>query len=355
MLVFHSMVLAQSVRVMILATVSFLAALAVTPLMKRFLTKRGFSKQIRDSNAAPVFHELHKKKMGVLTGAGIVIWGTVLGLAIVFDILNHIFDGFWHYLSFIDRAETYLPLAALFLAGVLGFVDDWLGVLKVGGASGGGLKVRHKSLVYILAAAVGAWWFFFRLGFDILNIPFVGNVTIGWWYIPIFIFVVFASAFSANETDGLDGLLGGSSLFAFVALTAVAFMLGRYQLAAMSGMMIGALLAFLWNNIYPAKFMMGDTGSMSLGITIGIIAMLTNTALLLPFFMIIPVIESLSVIIQMTSKKLRHGKKVFRSTPIHHHFEAIGWPESQITMRFWIISAISCTFGLVLFSLSRAM
>lgn len=354
-LVAHSLLLSQAVRVMILATIAFLCAIATTPLWKKFLTKHSFSKNLRESKDAPIFYELHKKKIGVPTAAGIIIWSTVLGLAIVFDLLNHVFDGFWHYVSFVDRAETYLPLAALFLAGLLGLLDDWLGVLKLGGGSGGGLKVRHKSLFYVLAAAIGAWWFYGRLGFDLLNVPFVGNIIIGLWYIPIFIFIVFASAFSANETDGLDGLLGGSSLFAFVALTVVAFVLGRYQLAAFGGMMIGALLAFLWSNIYPAKFIMGDTGSMSLGITIGIIAMLTNTALLLPFFMIIPVIESLSVIIQLTSKKLRKGKKVFRSTPIHHHFEALGWPESQITMRFWIISAISCALGLVLFFLSRAM
>ncbi len=353
-LISHSFILAQSVRVMVLATIAFLVALAVTPLWNQFLTKRGFSKNLRESKDAPVFYELHKKKLGVPTGAGIVIWSTVIILAIIFDVLNHMFDGFWHYLNFIDRAETYLPLAALLLAGFLGLVDDWLGVLKLGGASGGGLKVRQKSIIYIFAAAIGAWWFYFRLGFDLLNIPFLGNITIGWWYIPLFIFIVFASAFSANETDGLDGLLGGSSLFAFVALTVVSFVLGRYQLAAFGGMMIGALLAFLWSNIYPAKFFMGDTGSMSLGITIGIIAMLTNTAILLPLFMIIPVIESISVIIQLTSKKLRKGKKIFRSTPIHHHFEALGWPESQITMRFWIISAISCALGLVLFFLSRA-
>jgi phospho-N-acetylmuramoyl-pentapeptide-transferase len=354
-LISHSMVLAQSVRVMILATIAFLVALALTPLWHKLLVKKGFSKQLRDAKDAPVFYELHKKKIGVPTGAGIIIWSTVLALAIIFDILNHLFDGFWHYLSFIDRAETYLPLVALGLAGLLGLLDDWLGVLKLGGGSGGGLQVRHKSIFYILAAAVGAWWFFFRLGFDALNVPFVGNITIGWWYIPLFIFIVFASAFSANETDGLDGLLGGSSLFAFVALTVVAFVLGRYQLAAFGGMMIGGLLAFLWSNIYPAKFMMGDSGSMALGITIGVIAMLTNTALLLPFFMVIPVVESISVIIQVASKKLRGGKKVFRSAPIHHHFEALGWPESQITMRFWIISAISCAIGLVLFFLSRTM
>ncbi len=268
--------------------------------------------------------------------------------------MGYFFDGPWHYFNFISRPETYLPIAALVIAALLGLADDWLGVMHVGGASGGGLKIKQKSLVYVVIALVGAWWFYFRLGWDVLAVPLVGTFQIGWWYIPIFVFIVFASSFSANETDGLDGLLGGTSLFAFVALTTVAFVLHRYDLAAFGGIMIGALLAFLWNNIYPAKFIMGDTGSMSLGVTIGVIAMLTNTALLLPFFMIIPVIESISVIIQVLSKKLRH-KKVFRSAPIHHHFEALGWPESQITMRFWIISAISCSLGLVIFFLSRMM
>src|SRR5581483_3850390 len=228
------MILDQAVRVMIFATIAFLAALAVTPLWQKWLMKRGFAKQLRNANDAPVFYELHKKKIGVPTGAGIIIWSTVLGLAIIFGILNHFFDSHWQYFNFIDRGETYLPLAALFLAALAGFIDDWLGVKRLGGASGGGLKVRQKSLFYVGAAAVGAWWFFFRLQWDVLNVPFVGNIQIGWWYIPFFIFIVFASAFSANETDGLDGLLGGSSLFAFVALTAVAFFLGRYELAAFS-------------------------------------------------------------------------------------------------------------------------
>jgi phospho-N-acetylmuramoyl-pentapeptide-transferase len=246
-----------------------------------------------------------------------------------------------------------LPLAALLIAALLGLLDDWLGVLRLGGASGGGLKIRQKAIMYLLIAGVGAWWFYFRLGWNVLFVPFVGNITIGWWYIPIFLFIIFASAFSANETDGLDGLLGGVSLFAFFSLATVAFVLHRYELAAFSGTIIGALLAFLWFNIYPAKFFMGDTGSMSLGITIGVISMLTNTTLILPFFAIILVIESLSVIIQVISKKCRHGKKVFRSAPIHHHFEALGWPESQVTMRFWIISAVFCALGLVIFFLSH--
>jgi phospho-N-acetylmuramoyl-pentapeptide-transferase len=343
----------QTVRIIILTTIAFFAALVITPFWFRFLDRRAFKKQIRPEETTPVFNNLHGKKAGTPTGGGIIIWSTVVGLALLFWGMSWVFDGEWKYFNFVNRAETYLPLAALLLSALVGLLDDWLGVLKIGGASGGGLKIRHKSLLYLAIALVGAWWFYFKLGFDTINVPFLGNFVIGWWYIPIFLFIIFATAFSANETDGLDGLLGGVSLFAFVALITVAFVLRRYDLAAFGGVVVGALLAFLWYNIFPAKFFMGDTGSMSLGITIGIIAMLTNTALLLPFFAIILVIESASVILQMVSKKLRKGKKIFRSTPIHHHFEAMGWPESQVTMRFWIVSAMFCSLGLAIFFLSR--
>ncbi len=349
----HSILLSQAVRVTILTGVGFVVALVITPFWTRLLRRYRFGKQLRNGSETPVFQSLHKNKEGMITGAGIIIWSTVLGLALIFDLGNHVFDGWWHYFSFVSRGETYLPIAAMLIAALLGLLDDWLGVLRIGGANGGGLKVRHKSILYLVAAAIGAWWFFFRLGWNAIDIPFVGDVTIGWWYVPIFIFIIFASAFSANETDGLDGLLGGVSLFSFLALTAVAFVLHLYDLAAFSGVVIGALLAFLWNNIYPAKFIMGDTGSMALGVTIGTIAMLTNTTLILPLFAFILVLESLSVIIQVVSKKLRHGKKVFRSAPIHHHFEALGWPESQVTMRFWIISALAAALGLVVFFVGR--
>ncbi len=344
---------AQAVRVLILSGISFFVALIATPFLSRILEKYHFKKQIRDSDVTPVFSGLHQKKAGTPTGGGIIIWGTVIALALFFWGASLIFDGFWKYLNFVNRAETYLPLAFLFISALLGLIDDWTGVLKIGGANGGGLKIRHKLLLYSIIAIVGAWWFFFKLEVTTINLPFMNpSFDIGFWYIPIFMFVIIASAFSANETDGLDGLLGGVALFSFVALATVAFATEHYHLAAFCGVVIGSLLAFLWFNIYPAKFFMGDTGSMSLGITIGVMAMLTNTVLFLPFFAFILVLESLSVILQIASKKIR-GKKLFLSAPIHHHFEGLGWPESQITMRFWIISAMMSTLGLILFFLSR--
>jgi phospho-N-acetylmuramoyl-pentapeptide-transferase len=342
----------QAARVLGLSTISFLTALILTPAVVRILYRFHFNKQLRSKEQAPVFYELHKQKENTPTMGGLVIWVTVLGLAALFFILGRLFDGFWNYLSFINRAETYLPIAAMLAAALLGFLDDLMGVFRLG-TNGGGLKVSQKLIVYTLLALIGGLWFYYRLDWDFLFVPFYGNVFIGGWYVPIFMFIIIASAFSANETDGLDGLLGGVMLFTFSALTVVSFVIGRYDLATFSGVTVGALLAFLWFNIYPARFFMGDTGSMALGITMGVIAMLTNTTLFLPFFAIILVIESLSVIIQLTSKKLRGGKKIFISTPIHHHFEALGWPETKVTMRFWIISAVFTALGLALFFIAK--
>lgn len=342
----------EGVRILIIFAISFVVALLLTPFVYHWLIKFNLRKRnIRDAASAPIFRQFHEKKANTPTMGGVIIWLTVIGLAVVFLLAKYLFDGFAGYFNFVNRSETYLPLAALLLTAIVGLIDDVFGILGKG-PHGGGLTVKHKLLLYTLIALVGSWWFYFKLSFNVLYIPFLGYLPLGFWYIPFFIFVLVATAFSANETDGLDGLAGGVLFFAFGAMAVVSFVLGRYDLSAMNAAILGALLAFLWFNIYPARFFMGDTGSMSLGITLGIMAMLTNTAVLMPFFGLIMVFESVTVIIQTISKKFRH-KKVFLSTPIHHHFEALGWPESQITMRFWIISAVAVVFGLVLFFLAR--
>ncbi len=348
------MVQQEVIRVLSTTILAFFVALIITPTLIGFLKAFKLGKHIRTSESAPIASRLHAGKEGTPTMGGVVIWGTVLLLAVVFFVMNIFFDGFWGSFNFIDRRQTYLPLAALVLGATLGLADDILGLLKIG-PKGGGLTVKYKLVVYTLLSIIGAWWFYSpeHLDWHVLRIPFEGNFDIGIWYVPIFMFIIIASTFSANETDGLDGLLGGVSLFAFIALMVVAFSLGRYDLAAMNGALVGALLAFLWFNIYPARVFMGDTGSMMLGVTLGITTMLTNTALLLPFFGVILVFESVSVVLQVFSKKF-WGRKIFLSTPIHHHFEAIGWPESQITMRFWIISAVFTTLGLVIYFLDKS-
>lgn len=345
----------QAIKVLSVFLLSFGSAIALTPIIFKLLLKFGIKKQIKTSETAPVFSALHAKKAGTPTMGGIIIWASVLIVLIITILLAKLFGGRFEHLNFISRSETYLPLAAFFFAAIIGLADDILGVLRIG-PKGGGLSMRLRLGVYAIMGAIGAWWFYSPkyLDWHILHVPFLGNFDIGFWYVPFFIFIIVASAFSANETDGLDGLLGGVSIFAFGALGAIAFYLGRYDLSAMTAAIIGALIAFLWYNIHPAKFFMGDTGSMSLGITMGMIALLTNTALLLPLIAFVPMMESLSVIVQKTHK-LIFKRKLFHSTPIHHHFEAIGMPETQITMKAWVISLVFSAAALILFLLEKAL
>jgi len=339
----------EIIKILFLATLSFVIAVAWTPLLTHFLYKYKMGKSIRDASAnTPVFSKLHQHKAGTPVMGGVLVWVTTFVLAIIFFYLAKLFNvEIFDKLNFLTRAETLLPLGALVVAALIGLVDDYLNVKKIG-PRGGGLRMKHRLVLYTIIAAFVSWWFVFKLDFDMLWIPFYGNVFIGWWYIPIIIFVVVATSFSVNEIDGLDGLAGGTLMSAFLAFGAIAFIQGSYNLAAFCGVILGGLLAFLWFNITPARFFMGDTGAMSLGVVLAIIALLTNTSLLLPVVGLLFVIESLSVIIQVTSKKIRK-KKVFISAPIHHHLEASGWSESKIVMRFWVISGVTAGLGIMIY------
>jgi len=336
------------VKIFVLSILAFVIAILWTPFLTHFLFKYKLGKKIRDEKRTPIFSSLHKSKSGTPTLGGVLIWGTTAVLGIVVFYLAKLtnLDIFKH-LNFLSRPQTLLPLGILVVSAVIGAFDDLLNIKGIG-PNGGGLKVRYKVLIYTLIAAYGAWWFFSKLEWDIIHLPFFGDYHIGFWYIPLFIFVIVATSFSVNETDGLDGLAGGVLLIAFASYAVIAFIQGKFDLAAFCGVIVGALTAFLWFNIYPARFFMGDTGAMSLGVTLGVIAMLTNTFLFLPLIGFLLVIESISVIAQTASKFFRH-KKIFLSTPLHHHFEAIGWPEPKIVMRFWLISGMAAIFGLVIF------
>lgn len=342
------------VKIFLLTTIAFILTILWTPLLTKFLYKYKLGKQIRDEKSAPIFFKFHQSKSGTPTMGGLLVWVTTAVLAIAiyhlteltnYDILKE--------LNFLNRRETLLPLGALVASAIVGLIDDLFNIKKIG-PKGGGLKMKHRIILYTLIAAFGAWWFFSKLEWDLIHIPFIGDFNIGWWYIPLFIFIIVATAFSVNETDGLDGLAGGILLIAFAAYGAIAFSLGKYNLATFCGVIIGSLVAFLWFNIFPARFFMGDTGAMSLGVTLGIIAMLTNYFFLLPIVGLLFVVESLSVIIQLISKKIWH-KKVFLSTPIHHHFQAIGWPEPKVVMRFWLISGIMAIISLIIFFTERIL
>lgn len=342
------------IKILVLTTISFIITILWTPVLTHFLYKYKLGKQIRDETSAPIFAKLHQVKIGTPTMGGLLIWVTTTVLTVgIFYLSKLTHYDLFQQLNFLSRGQTLLPLGVLVASALVGLVDDFLNIKRIG-PKGGGFKMRYRLFLYTLIAVIGAWWFFSKLEWDIIHIPFVGDFNIGWWYVPLFIFVIVATAFSVNEIDGLDGLAGGTLLFAFAAYGVICFTLGKYDLATFCGVIIGSLVAFLWFNIFPARFFMGDTGAMSLGITLGVLAMLTNYFMLLPIIGLLFVIESLSVIIQLLSKKIRH-KKVFLSTPIHHHLEAIGWPEPKIVMRFWLISGVTAVLGLIIFFTERIL
>lgn len=337
---------ASIIKVFILTTISFVLAIIWTPLLTHFLYKYKLGKQIRTAEEAPVYSKLHQKKSGTPTMGGLLIWVTTLFLALLFFYLSKYTNvDFFNLLNFLTREQTLLPLGALVASAIVGLVDDFLNIKKTGCKSGG-LKMRYRLLIYMLIAIVGAYWFYFKLDWDIVRVPFVGNFEIGWLFIPFVIFVITATSHSVNLIDGLDGLAGGTLLIAFAAFGVIAISQGKIELASFCGAIVGSLLAFLWFNIPPARFIMGDTGAMALGTTLGIVAFLTNSVLILPIIGLLFVIESLSVIIQVSSKKIR-GKKILLSAPIHHHLEATGWPECKIVMRFWVIAGVMAVLGLI--------
>lgn len=344
----------ELVRILVLTTTAFILAIALTPVWTHFLYKYKLGKRIRNAGDTPVFSMMHAKKAGTPTMGGVLIWVVVFILAVSLLYFSQLFPNSWlGHFSFLTRAQTLLPLGALIASAFVGLLDDYLNIRGFG-PKGGGLRMRHRFLVFLAIAVIGALWFSLKLDWDLFHIPFVGDFNIGWWYFPFFVFIVVATAFSVNETDGLDGLAGGTLLTSFGAFAIISFAQGKYDLAVFCGVIIGALLAFLWFNINPARFFMGDTGSMALGVTLALVALLTNSALLLPIIGLVFVIESLSVIIQLFWRKV-FQHKLFLSTPIHHHLEANGWSEPKIVMRFWVISIISSALGVSLSLLDSLM
>ncbi len=323
-----------------LTALSFVIALIWTPLFTDFLYRNRLGKRIRatglDAQKAPIFYALHKDKANTPTMGGLLVWITTAVITLLFNL---------------SRSGTWLPLFALVASGIIGALDDIFNIKGLG-PNNGGLAFKIKIFLYLAIAAAGAWWFYFKLGWDIFHVPGIGDFMLGWWYIPLFIAVIVFLAFAVNETDGLDGLAGGTLAISYGAYAMIALVDGKVALAAFCGTIMGALLAFLWFNIYPARFFMGDTGSMALGTTLGVIAFLTNSVAVLPIIGFVFVIEALSVMIQIFSKKF-FKKKVFLSAPIHHHFEALGWPEAKVTMRFWVISAVMAIIGVMIALIGR--
>jgi phospho-N-acetylmuramoyl-pentapeptide-transferase len=223
-------------------------------------------------------------------------------------------------------------------------IDEWRGHTK----NKRGLGVMPKILSLLLLSGIAAAWFYFKLDRDAIAIPFYGTVDLGWWYIPLFMFIIVGTANAVNVTDGLDGLAGGLLVIAFGGFGILAYLSGLTVLSAFCAVAAAAVAAFLWHNVPPALFYMGDTGALALGGTLGVIALMIDQVLILPLMGFVFVLEMLSVIIQLTSKKFRGGKKVFRAAPIHHHLEALEWGESKVTMRLWIVGGFAALLGILI-------
>ncbi|MEI8343557.1 MAG: phospho-N-acetylmuramoyl-pentapeptide-transferase [Candidatus Moraniibacteriota bacterium] len=342
-------------KVLLTGIIAFFLAFSLTPAWTHILYKYkiGIKIKSKDVNGEKLtfVSQLHAHKSGTPTMGGVIMWFSILVLAFtshfIFPWLAAMLDiNFIARLDFLSRKEVWLPLFALTTAGILGLFDDIMSVRGWGKNKGGGIKFAMRFGWLIAIAAAGGWWFYYKLGWDVFHVPAVGDFNIGLWYIPLFIFVILFSAISSNETDGLDGLNGGVLLVAFFSFAIISFFQNKVDLSAFCSGMSGVILVFLWFNIAPARFMMGDTGAIALGTTLGVVAMLTNSALTLLLIVFIYILESGSVIIQLVSKRFFH-RKFFLAAPLHHHFEAIGWPECKIVMRAWIFTMMTAMIGVI--------
>ena len=327
---------------------SFSVVMFLTPpyykLLLRFGIKKKLRKEAADGRTAHIFRALPLKKEGTPTMGGVLIWMSVAIIVCISPLAQYL--GLTRF-SLLNRNETYLPLATLLATALLGLADDFLNIHT----EQKGLRLKPKFLWLTLFGLLGGAWFYFKLGYNLVHFPGLGSFIVGPWYIIIFALIIVASANAVNFTDGLDGLAGGLIVISFTALGIVAYVQGLVILAAFCGLIIGATLAFLWFNIPPALFYMGDTGALALGATMGVIAMLTNSIVILPFVAFIFAIEGLSSFAQLLSKKF-FKKKLFLIAPLHHHFEAKGWNEEKVVMRFWIIGSFMAVLGVILEFLS---
>ena len=334
------------IRMFTMAAISFIVAMMLTPILTNLLYKHKVVKKLReqawDNTSAEIYLKYHQKKAGTPTMGGVLIWVTTAILTLIFNF---------------TRSQTWLPLFVLVTSGVLGMIDDLMNVRGINSIKGLGIKT--KFLFQFAIAALAGFWFVDKLGYDSIFIPIVGTFNLPselilgpWLYGILFMLVVVFMSNAVNITDGLDGLAGGLLAASFGSFALISLLQGRFGLAVFCASILGALLAFLWFNIYPARFIMGDTGALSLGATLAVVAMLTDSFFALGIIGIIFVVEALSSLLQRFSKKFL-GKKLLLSAPLHHHLEALGWPETKVTMRFWVIASVSSVIGIVINLIGR--
>jgi phospho-N-acetylmuramoyl-pentapeptide-transferase len=349
----------ELLKVVVPGLLTFLIGIGLTPFVASFLYKHKLwkrrSRALETTDAPedainPDFKKIHNEKAELNTPriGGVLIWGSVLLTILVFWVASRfiplpereVFD-------FISRGQTWLPLFTLVVGSLLGLADDLLQIFGKGKFMGDGIDRKLRIFAVTLIALVGAWWFFIKLGISEVTIPFIADpVSFGWLYVPFFIIVVLAT-FSSSVIDGIDGLAGGVMMIIYAAFATIAYFHGLYDIAALCSAIAGGLLAFLWFNIPPARFYMGDTGMLGLTITLAIVAFLTDSVFLLIIIGLPLVATAASSFIQMISKKL-FNKKVFKIAPLHHHLETLGWSRERITMRYWVITGVCAMAGVII-------
>lgn len=349
------------VKVFLPAVGTFTLGVLLTPFLTDYLYshemwKKKSGKTALDGSEAIVFNELHKEKeVNTPRMGGIIIWASSALVIIGIWLLSKFFPGeITTKLDFLSRNQTWVPLATLLLGALVGLVDDYLEVKvsKEDAPGKGGLSLKKRLIaVSVMALAVAAW-FYFKLEVTSIGLPFGGELYLG----PFFILLFLATAlfiYAGGVIDGLDGLAGGVFATIFAAYGGIAFYQQQIDLAAFCATIAGGILAFLWFNIPPARFYMTETGSMGLTITLTVVAFMTDRLgggygfLVLPVIALPLVVTVLSNVLQVASKKIR-GQKLFRVAPLHHHFEAIGWPAYKVTMRYWVFSVMCAILGISL-------
>ncbi len=347
------------IKISLPVVLTFIIGILITPIFTGIFYKykmwkkvaRNVDGETKNDTMSPAFKALgtHDAETRTPRVGGLIIWVSVVLSTLLLLLVAKFHPTYvTTKLNFVSKNQTYLPFVALLVGAVFGLINDLMTIYVKKGIFVNGFPRSYMISFVTVAGFVFASWFYFKLGVDYVMLPMTHHYAfLGIWFIPFFIFI-FLSTFSSGVIDGIDGLAGGVMAIIFAALSAIAYFQNQIDIAAFSLVISGAILAFLWFNIPPARFWMGETGMLGLMFALVVIVFLTDTVLILPIIGFPLVITSASSFIQIISKKLRGPSgKVFRIAPLHHHFEALGWSREKITMRYWILSLMFAVVGVI--------
>ena len=342
-------------KVVLPSVLTFIIGISITPFFTNFFYKHRMWKKSARTEAGDItnedFGKVHNTSAELSTPriGGVIIWVSVLLTIALIFILSKIFPGdITEKLNFFSRSQTYIPIGTLIFASLIGLSDDLLQIFGKGSYAKDPLIYRKVKIAFItIIGLLIGYWFYDKLEFTTIHIPFSGELELGIWFIP-FLIIVMLGVFSSSVIDGMDGLSGGVMSVVFTAYSVIAYSHNLIDISALCAVIAGGTLAFLWFNIPPARFYMGETGILGLTVTLSVIAFLTNSVLVLPIIALPLVATSLSVVIQIVSYKYFNKHRVFKVAPLHHHFEALGWSREKIVMRYWVISLVCAMTGVIL-------